>query len=108
MYQELIKRIMKEVKPDIKTETDAVNFKKMIMKEVIETALSAELDDHLGYEKHDNKIDSNSRNGYSEKTLTTDDGVLEIKTPRDRNASFDGTEPKRRRPGGQPVANEPQ
>lgn len=89
MYQELIKRIMKEVKPDIKTETDAVNFKKMIMKEVIETALSAELDDHLGYEKHDNKIDSNSRNGYSEKTLTTDDGVLEIKTPRDRNASFD-------------------
>jgi putative transposase len=34
---------------------------------MIETALNTELSDHLGYEKHQPKKGSNSRNGFSSK-----------------------------------------
>ena len=40
-----------------------------------ERILNAEMDEHLGYKKHDNAGDhcGNSRNGYSEKTVILDD-----------------------------------
>ena len=40
-----------------------------------ERILNAEMDEHLGYKKHDNAGDhsGNSRNGYSEKPVTLDD-----------------------------------
>jgi transposase-like protein len=43
----------------------------------------------VGYEKNAKVSDSNSRNGYSSKTLKTEDGTFEIETPRDRDGSFD-------------------
>ena len=43
---------------------------------MIETALNTELSDHLGYEKHQPKKDSNSRNGFSSKTVSTQDGFV--------------------------------
>ncbi len=49
----------------------------------------SELDDHLGYEKHATKPSSNSRNGYSSKSIITDDGEVPIDVPRDREASFE-------------------
>ena len=51
---------------------------------MIETALNTELSDHLGYEKHQPKKGSNSRNGFSSKTITTQDGQLALDIPRDR------------------------
>ncbi len=53
-----------------------------------ETALNAELDEHLGYEKHAPARTDNSRNGYSSKRLITDDGEIQLDVPRDRDASF--------------------
>jgi putative transposase len=44
---------------------------------------------HLGYDKNQPKVGSNARNGYSAKTLATGDGPLELRTPRDRNGSFE-------------------
>ncbi|MCY9879042.1 hypothetical protein OTK59_21005 [Vibrio natriegens] len=41
----------------------------MLTKETVETALNAELDDHLGYEKHATKPNSNSRNEYLSKSI---------------------------------------
>ena len=40
-----------------------------------ERSLNAEMDEYLGYKKHDNAGDhcGNSRNGYSEKTVILDD-----------------------------------
>ena len=56
---------------------------------MIETALNTELSDHLGYEKHQPKKGSNSRNGFSSKTITTQDGQLALDIPRDREGSFE-------------------
>ena len=36
---------------------------------VIETALNEEMAQHLGHEKHQKKRGSNTRNGYSKKTV---------------------------------------
>lgn len=61
----------------------------MLTKVTVETALNAELDDLLGYEKHSPTNDSNSRNGYSSKRLITDDGEIQLEIPRDCDASFE-------------------
>jgi putative transposase len=64
---------------------------KQLKKALIERALSAELTEHLGYEKGDpaGRGTGNSRNGTSPKTLLTDDGTVEISVPRDRAATFE-------------------
>lgn len=64
---------------------------KQLKKALIERALSAELTEHLGYEKGDpaGRGTGNSRNGRNSKTLLTEDGELEIAVPRDRAGSFE-------------------
>jgi len=55
-------------------------------------ALDAEMDEHLGYKKNDNAGDNsgNSRNGYTKKTVITDDNdTIEVQVPRDRNSTFE-------------------
>ena len=55
-------------------------------------ALDAEMDEHLGYKKNDNAGDNsgNSRNGYTRKTVITDDNdTIEVQVPRDRNSTFE-------------------
>ncbi len=42
---------------------------KNILKEVIQTATQEELTSHLGYNKHQESLNANSRNGYNEKTI---------------------------------------
>src|SRR5215472_2949427 len=58
---------------------------------VVEGALEGEMDDHLGYAKHDREGDNsgNSRNGHRDKTVLTEAGPVEISVPRDRDASFE-------------------
>ena len=58
---------------------------------LVEKALSAEMAEHLGYEKHEaaGRGSGNSRNGTSEKTLKTESGEIPIEVPRDRNGSFE-------------------
>jgi putative transposase len=58
---------------------------------VIERALGAEMDDHLGYEKGDlaGRGTGNSRNGHYGKTVTTQAGPVRISVPRDRNSEFE-------------------
>ena len=62
-----------------------------LTKTVLETALEAELDDHLGYPKHahEGRDLGNSRNGSRSKTVLTEVGEVEIQVPRDRDGSFD-------------------
>lgn len=62
-----------------------------LTRRLVERAMSAELTEHLGYEPHQEPPGgtSNTRNGTTPKTLVTEHGPVEIKTPRDRNASFE-------------------
>jgi putative transposase len=62
-----------------------------LTKMVIEGALEGELDDHLGYAKHDpdGRDGGNSRNGHRAKTVITDTGPVELSVPRDRDSSFE-------------------
>jgi transposase-like protein len=62
-----------------------------LTKLVMESALDGELDDHLGYDKHDpaGRDGGNSRNGRRSKTLLTEAGPVEISVPRDRDGSFE-------------------
>lgn len=64
-------------------------FKEMVGT-VLENGLEGELDEELGYGRYDyrNKDTDNSRNGYSEKTLKTSLGDLELAVPRDRKGEF--------------------
>lgn len=59
--------------------------------EFMENGLEAELDDQLGYSRYDykNKDTDNSRNGYSNKTLRTSFGDVEVSVPRDRKSEFE-------------------
>jgi putative transposase len=89
MKTEDIQALAAEAAKNIKSEQDLQVFKKMLTKITLETALNAELDDHLGYDKHEISSTANSRNGYSSKTIQTEDGQFELKTPRDRNNDFE-------------------
>lgn len=62
-----------------------------LAKTVIEAGLEGEMDDHLGYDKHDpaGRDGGNSRNGTRAKTLLTEAGPIEIAVPRDRDSSFE-------------------
>lgn len=64
---------------------------KELKRRLIETALNAEMTEHLGYEKHSAEgINSgNSRNGTSSKTLLDADGDFQIDVPRDRQGDFE-------------------
>ena len=70
---------------------DVQGLLKGLFKGTLEQMLEAEMDEHLGYEKHSVEgINSgNSRNGYGRKRLKTELGEAEIQVPRDRNGAFE-------------------
>jgi transposase-like protein len=59
--------------------------------ETMEDMLQVELDEHLGYEKHDQrpKETSNRRNGTTPKKVIAHTGEMEVKVPRDREGSYE-------------------
>lgn len=59
------------------------------IKRGIESLLKAEMTTHLGFDKGDTPITDNTRNGFSEKTIKTQNGEQRIKIPRDREARFE-------------------
>jgi putative transposase len=56
-----------------------------LLKDFLEAALQAELDEHLEQEDEDQ---NNRKNGYNTKLLKTGAGTIELDTPRDRNSDF--------------------
>lgn len=63
---------------------------KRMVKEMTERLLESEMNEHLGYEKHESsgRNSGNSRNGTSEKTVRSDFGDIPLGIPRDRNGEF--------------------
>ena len=64
---------------------------KQLTKKVAVRALSAEMEQHLGYAKHalEGKNSGNSRNGKTSKKVRSVHGEIELDIPRDRNGSFE-------------------
>jgi putative transposase len=62
-----------------------------LTRRLVERAMSAELTEHLGYEPHQEPPGGTgkTRNGGTPKTLVTEHGPVRIKTPRDRDGSFE-------------------
>jgi transposase-like protein len=89
MNKKELQAIAQAAAKNIKTEADLNEFRQMLTKITVETALNAELDDHLGFDKHSPSSGDNNRNGYTSKTLQTEDGQFELDTPRDRAGSFE-------------------
>ena len=89
MNKEELQALAEAAAKNLKTEQDLNEFSEMLTKISVEAALNAELDDHLGYTRHEKANTSNSRNGFTSKTLQTKDGQFELNTPRDREGSFE-------------------
>ena len=91
MDQDKLKALAAELAKDIKSEKDLGTLTQQLIKLTVETALNAEMDEHLGYEKHapQGRGTGNNRNGYSTKRLKGHHGEVTIQAPRDRNASFE-------------------
>ena len=88
------KEVLQEFLKEYKSPEDLLGengILKELTKALVESALGAELTDHLGYDKHElgEKPSENRRNGASKKTLRSDQGPIEIDVPRDREASFE-------------------
>lgn len=89
MNKKELEAFAKQAAKSIKTESDLTDFRKMLTKVTVEAALNAELDEHLGYSRHEQSSKDNYRNGYSSKTIRTEDGEVDLDAPRDRDSSFE-------------------
>ena len=74
MNRKELEAFAREAAKSIKTEKDLNSFSQMLTKVTVEAALNVELDEHLGYDKHQESATDNYRNGFSSKTLKTEDG----------------------------------
>ncbi|HAH0376661.1 TPA: IS256 family transposase [Escherichia coli] len=84
-----LQALANELAKNLKTPEDLSQFDRLLKKISVEAALNAELTHHLGHEKNQTKSGTNFRNGYSTKTVTTTDGPMELRTPPDRDGSFE-------------------
>lgn len=87
--RELIGEFLKE--NPLNGMNDINELVKELISQVIEKGLESELEEDLGYSKYDykNKSTDNSRNGYSQKTMNTSFGEMDIDVPRDRKGEFE-------------------
>ncbi len=89
--EDVARRLVAEAREEGLEITGESGLLQKMMKSVLEAALNAELEDHLGYEHGDpsGRGSGNSRNGTTPKTLLTESGPVDLDTPRDRNSSFE-------------------
>jgi len=86
--------LLDELLSDYKKPEDLIGengLLKQLTKALVERALEAEMEHHLGYARHNSVSNStgNARNGRSKKTLKGEFGELPIEIPRDRHGSFE-------------------
>ena len=83
--------LVKSLSQECETAADVTKLLKELFSKTLEQMLQAELDEHLGYDKHSNDGDNsgNSWNGYGTKTIKSEWGEAQIQVPRDRKGTFD-------------------
>lgn len=89
--REQARELVKELAAECASLGDVQTLLKELFKGTVEEMLEAEMEEHLGYEKHSvaGNNSGNSRNGYGKKTIKTELGETEIAVPRDRNGAFE-------------------
>ena len=87
--KELIKEIVKEEK--FTSTTQIMDTIKEMFSDILEEVLQCEIEEQLGYEKHQRRSDEpgNYRNGSTKRKLKTQFGEVEVNVPRDRNGSYE-------------------
>ena len=92
MADKVDERALEALLSGCKTPQDVAGLYTQMLQRVIDRGLSAELDAHLGYERHAKAAEgerSNTRNGSTKKRLKGTFGALEVTTPRDRAGTFE-------------------
>jgi putative transposase len=94
MREKLPDELVDELLAGARTEEEIVGpggLLSQLTKRLVERAMEVELTDHLGYEPHQEPPGGagNTRNGATPKTLTTEHGAVGIRTPRDRQGTFE-------------------
>lgn len=100
METEQFKQLLREQFKGARNTTGLSSLLQEVFKEAVQELLRAEMDNHVGYEKHasDASQFSNSRNGRTTKKVRSKLGELDIEVPRDRQGSFEPQIiPKRKR-----------
>lgn len=87
----LAERLIDEARADGKSLVGPGGLLSELTKQVLETGLEVEMEEHLGYAKHaaEGRNHGNSRNGTRSKTVITEIGPIELEVPRDRDGSFE-------------------
>jgi putative transposase len=87
----LAEQLIDEARADGKSLVGPGGLLSELTKQVLETGLEVEMEEHLGYAKHaaEGRNHGNSRNGTRSKTVITEIGPIELEVPRDRDGSFD-------------------
>lgn len=87
--KELIKEMVKQQK--FTSTNQIMETIKEMFADILEEVLQCEIEEQLGYEKHERRSDgpTNYRNGSTKRTLKTQFGEVEINVPRDRNGSYE-------------------
>ncbi len=85
----IAKAILEQYKPT--TVEEMQDALRDIVGPMFEAMLQGEMDSHLGYESNDRgaKNTANRLNGYTDKTVKSSIGEIDIRTPRDRDGSFE-------------------
>ncbi len=83
-FNELADKLAK----NLKTQQDVSDMTKMLAKVAMERILEIEMEEHLGEKKAGQRPSGNSRNGYSQKTVKTENAEIDLEIPRDRDSSF--------------------
>ena len=95
----IIEEAVKQFKEGkIKNSLDVENYLDSLLQPLMQKLLDTELENHLEYSKYEHKENKrnikneskrNFRNGYcKQKVVKTKYGNIQVKTPRDRNATF--------------------
>lgn len=89
--EQLIGQLVDQVRGKGLRLTGADGLLGQLTKMIIEAAAEGEMDEHLGYAKHDpaGRDGGNSGNGVRAKTVLTDIGPVQVEIPRDRDGTFE-------------------
>ena len=74
---------------DIQTADDIQEALKDLLGGTIKGMMEAEMEEHLGYEKHERSDKDNARNGTKSKRVRSNYGEFEIEVPQDRQSTFE-------------------
>lgn len=83
--------LAKELAKECRSVEEVQEHLKKLFSDTMQEIFEAEMNEHLGYDKHSPSGDhsGNSRNGYNKKTIKTKYGESTIEIPRDRNGDFE-------------------